>query len=222
MENPHIYDDLKNTIKSRFSFLKEFEFPDFEECQLDNGWLFETNNKFSKIEITFEAAFSTPVFAKINGYDIDELEPQNAIVKQYNHRIIKTHDELLGLFLKTGEDGYQQKNTEYPINDQEVNNRYLLELSEMIKRHISVLHGDMELLKSNIEIRKQEQEQQAAAIRIKKQIYTLEYCFICDGQDGKYDSNEEFETLQDLKQYLAQRDHIKIYRILDWNMNPVS
>jgi len=217
-----MYDDLKKSIKLHFSFLKEFGFPDFEEHQLAHEYHFESGNESVRIYISFEAIFSTPIWAKINGYDIDELEPQNAIVKQYNHRIIKTHDELLGLFLKTGKDGYQQKSTEYPINDQEVNNSYLFELSEIIKRHPSVLYGDMELIKSNIEIRKKEQEQRAAAIRIEKQIYTLEYCFHCDGLDGKYDSDEEFATLHELKQYLAQRDHIKVYRILDWNMNLVS
>jgi hypothetical protein len=222
MEKINMYDDLKKSIKLHFSFLKEFGFPGFEERQLAHEWHFETDNKLVKIDISFEAIFSTPVWAKINGYNIDELEPQNAIVEQYNHRIIKTHDELLGLFLKTGKDGYQQKNTEYPINDQEVNNSYLLELSEIIKRHPSVLHGDMELIKSNIEIRKKEQEQRAAAIRIEKQIYTLQYCFHCDGLDGKYDSDEGFTTLHELKQYLAERDHIKVYRILDWNMNQIS
>ena len=222
MEKINIYDDLKKSVKLHFSFLKEFGFPDFEERQLAHECHFETDNELAKIDISFEAIFSTPFWAKINGYNIDDLEPQNAIVNQYNLRIIKTHDELLSLFLKTGKDGYQQKPTEYPINDQEVNNSYLFELSEIIKRHPSVLHGDMELIKSNIEIRKKEQEQRAAAIRIEKQIYTLEYCFHCDGLDGKYDSDEEFATLHELKQYLAERDHIKLYRILDWNMNLIS
>lgn len=223
MENPNIYDDLKQGIEIHFSFLKEFGFPDFEERQLAYEWHFETNNDVVKIDIWFEATFSTPVWAKINQYYIDALEPQNSVIKQYIQQLKENYDEPFDLYLKTKETAYLQKIAEqYAINGHMINNNYLQELGEMLKRHISVLHGDMELLKANTGLQQEEQEQQAASNRIQKQIYTLEYCFISDGLDGNYDAYEEFTNLHDLKQYLAQNSEIKIYRILDWNMNPVN
>ena len=55
--------------------------------------------------------------------------------------------------------------------------------------------------------------------RIESGIYTLEYQFF---STEEYDFYEEFESINKIKPYLAERPEIKIFRVLDCYMNEID
>jgi|GEM_PF-1172384 len=223
MDEPNIYTDLKQSIETHFSFLKDHGFSDFEENQLAYEMHFETKNDFVSIDIWFEATHSTPIWAKINQYHIDTLEPQNPIVKNYSVELKENYDDLFQQYLQTNKKKFLYKIAEqYAINGKELNDKYLKELSQILKRHLSVLKGDVELVKSNAEILHKEHELRIAKERIKNKIYTLEYNIFLSSEFTEYEFYEEFTALEDIRHYLSERDEIKKYRILDWNMDEIK
>jgi hypothetical protein len=121
--------------------------------------------------------------------------------------------------LKTSKNKFLDKiSKQYAVNGKEINDKYLKELSEILKRHITVLNGDFELLKSNTEIVRKEYELKEAMERIRNGTYTLEYQLF---SDDDYDAFEEFNSINDLKQYLVDRSEIKKYRVLDCYKNEI-
>ena len=94
MEKRNFYSDIKESIEEYFSFLTAYGFPGFEENQVAYECHFETKNKYVSIDISFEAISSTPIWAKIDQYYIDHLEPENQIVKDYTNQLKENYDKL--------------------------------------------------------------------------------------------------------------------------------
>ncbi len=92
-------------------------------------------------------------------------------------------------------------------------------LSEVLKRHINTLSGDLELLKSNTETVEKERELSQAFERIRNGTYTLEYQIF---SNDDYDAFEEFGSIKDIQQYLVEQIEIKKYRVLDCSMNEID
>jgi hypothetical protein len=218
------YSDIKESIEKYFGFLTAYGFPGFEENQVAYECHFETKNNFVSIDIWFEATTSTPIWAKIDQYYIDNLEPENQIVKNYTSQLKENYDKLFEQYLKTNKRKYLDDITkQYGVNGKEINDRYLIELSEILQRHDSVLRGDLDLLQSNTAMATNERALKIAAERIKNGIYTLEYQFLSDDvKDNEYDAFEEFKDIKGIQQFLAERAEIKIYRVLDCYMNEIS
>ncbi len=224
MEKPNFYSDIKESIEQYFGFLTAYGFPDFEENQVAYECHFETKNNNVSIDIWFEAISSTPIWAKIDRYYIDNLEPENQIIKDYSTQLKANYDPLFEKYLSTNKKRYLEDITnQYAVNGKAINDKYLKELSEILQRHLSVLNGDFELLKSNSAMATKAYESKIAAERIKNGIYTLEYQFLSvDVINDEYDAFEEFKDLQGIKKYLAERSEIKLYRILDCHMNEIN
>lgn len=108
---------------------------------------------------------------------------------------------------------------QYAVNGKEINDSYLKELSEILKRNIKLLNGDLEVLKSNAEIIQEDFEAEKAKERIHKGTYTLEYQFF---STDEYDAYAEFNNLKELKKYLAEHKEIEKYRVLDCYMNEIN
>jgi len=215
----NFYLDIKESIEKHFGFLNEFGFRKFKEKQLAYELHFETQNRSVSLDISFEAIPSTPIWAKINEYYIDNLELKNPKIEDYRIKLKENYNELFEQYLKTKKKIFLEKiATQYTVNGKEINDNYLKELSEILKRHITTLNGDFELLKSNSEIIKKEYDLKVAIERMKNGIYTLEYQLF---SDNDYDAFETFNAIADIKQYLANRSEIKKYRILDCNMNEI-
>ena len=220
MAGNNFYSDIKESIERYFSFLSEFGFSTFEEKQLAYELHFEAKNNHALIDISFEAIPSTPIWAKINGYYIDNLELKNSKIEEYKAQLKENYDDLFEQYLRTNNDIFLDKIAEkYIVNGKKINDKYLAELSEILKRHITILNGDFEILKSNTEILRKEHESKKATDRIKNGTYTLEYQFL---SNDDYDAFEEFSKLKDIEKYLSERNEIKKYRILDCNMNEIS
>jgi hypothetical protein len=219
MEKPNFYSDLKESIEQYFGFLTAYGFPGFEENQLAYECHFETKNTDVSIDIWFEAIPSTPIWAKIDQYYIDNLEPDNQIIKDYSSQLKANYDELFEQYLNTNKKEYLNDITEqYAVHGKAINDKYLKELSEILQRHAAVLSGDVELLKSNTGVVTKAYELKIAAERIKNGTYTLEYQFF---SDDEYDCFEEFKDVQGIKKFLLERAEIKKYRILDCYMNEI-
>lgn len=219
MKENNFYFDIKESIEKHFVFLKDFGFPKFDEKQLAYELHFETKNDFVSLDIFFEAITSTPIWATINGYYIDNLELKNQKIEDYKTQLKENYEELFEQYLKTSKNNFLGKiSKQYAVNGKEINDKYLKELSAILKRHITVLNGDLELLKSNTEMVKKEYELKEAMKRISSGTYTLEYQFF---SDDDYDAFEEFNSIKDIKQYLVDRSEIKKYRVLDSNMNEI-
>jgi hypothetical protein len=220
MEKPNFYSDIKESIEEYFGFLTAYGFPGFEENQVAYECHFETKNKDVSIDIWFEAIPSTPIWAKIDQYYIDNLEPDNPIVKDYSNRLTTHYDELFKQYLNTKKEKYLDELTEqYAVHGKAINDKYLKELSDILQRHVTVLSGHLELLKSNTGAATKAVELKIAAERIKNGTYTLEYQFF---SDDEYDCFEEFKNIKDIKKFLLERDEIKKYRVLDCHMNEIN
>jgi len=214
------YTDIKESIEKHFSFLKAFGFSAFEEKQSAYEYHFETKNDAVLIDIWFEANSSTPIWMTVNGYYVDHLELENSKLKAYKVALTENYNKPFEQYLETNQTIFlNQIAAQYALNGKEINDSYLNELSEIIKRHITVLSGNLEVLKSNTEIVQKAFEAEKATERIKKGTYTLEYQFF---STDDYDAYEEFDNLKELEMYLSDRKEIEKYRILDCNMNEIS
>jgi hypothetical protein len=219
MKENNFYSDIKESLEQHFSFLKDFGFPQFDEKQLAYEFHFETKNNFVSLDISFEAITSTPIWATINGCNIGNLELKNQKIEDYKTELKENYEDLFEQYLKTSKNKFLDKiSKQYAVNGKEINDKYLKELSEILKRHITVLNGDFELLKSNTEIVRKEYELKEAMERIRNGTYTLEYQLF---SDDDYDAFEEFNSINDLKQYLVDRSEIKKYRVLDCYKNEI-
>ena len=195
MEENNFYTDISSSVKKIFSFLQtEFGFSEFKEKQLAYEIHLITKNKFATIDIWFEAISSTPIWAKINDYYIDNLELENSIIKEYQEKLSRKYNKQL-------------------------NDKYLNEISEILQRHPNVLHGNMELLQSNTEIIIHKNQLIKDKERIESGIYTIEYQFF---STEEYDCYEEFENINKIKPFLAERPEIKVFRVLDCYMNEID
>lgn len=219
MKENNFYSDIKESIEKHFSFLKDFGFPKFDEKQLAYELHFETKNDFVSLDISFEAITSTPIWVTINGYYIDKFELKNQKIDDYKTELKENYGDLFEQYLKTNNNKFLDKiSKQYAVNGKEINDKYLKELSEVLKRNITVLNGDFELLKSNTEIVKKEYEIKEAMERIRNGTYTLEYQFF---SADDYDAFEEFNSINDIKQYLVNRSEIKKYRVIDCYENEI-
>lgn len=220
MNKPDMYSDIKESIEKYFEFLKDFGFSEFEEKQLAYELHFETKNSFVVLDIVFEAITSTPIWATINGYYLDYLELKNPKIEAYKTEHKEAYDELFKQYLKTSNNKILEKiSKQYEVNGKEINDNYLKELSEVLKRHINTLSGDLELLKSNTETVEKERELSQAFERIRNGTYTLEYQIF---SNDDYDAFEEFGSIKDIQQYLVEQIEIKKYRVLDCSMNEID
>jgi len=220
MQN-NIHTDIKESIIRNFSFLKSYGFKDFEENQLAYETHFKTENDAVTIDIWFEAIPSTPIWIKINEYYLDNLELENLILKNYEKQRSEKYDELFQSYLKKDDSAFLEKIQDaYHKDGKKINELYLNESSEIIKRNIEILSGDLEILKSNTEIVINKNEQLKSNERIKNKTYTLEYQFFPEGSID--DAYEEFSSLEELNDFLNEKDEIVKYRVLDWNMTVVK
>jgi hypothetical protein len=220
MEERNFYLDIKESIKKYFTFLKYFGFSKFEEEQIAHEVHFKAANPVATIDISFEVIPSTPIWARMNEYFIDNIELQNEEIKAYQTRLSANYQQLFEQYLKTKEDVFlHQIASQYAVSGKKINDNYLLELSAIFKRNAAVLHGDFEMLKSNTELLGREYEMNLAAERIRKGIFTLEYQFL---SNNVYDAFEEFQGIAEIRKYLSERPEIKRYRVLDCYMNEIS
>ena len=220
MKESNYYLDITNSIEKHFSFLNNFDFPKFKMRQVAYEFNFETKNNFVSIDISLEAIISTPIWAKINQYNIANLELENPKIKNYQNQLKVNYDDLFNQYLKTNKNVFLEKIAEkYIIKGKTINDEYIFELSEMLKRNLTVLNGNLEVLRINTEILTKEYDLKVIKNRIENEIYTLEYQFL---SDSDYDAFEEFKNLNDIKPFLSERNEITKYRILDCNLNEIS
>lgn len=221
MAESNLYTDIKESVIRNLGFLKSYGFTDFEENQLAYEFHFECKNDYVSMDIWFEAIASTPIWIKINQYYLDNLEPENAILRECERQRSEKYDALFQRYLKENNSLYLEKiKSSYREHGKAMNELYLMECAEIIKRNIQILTGDLHILKLNTEKIATENHQRKALERIKNQIYTLEYQLFPQGSVD--DAYEEFSSLDQLYAFLAERDEIVKYRILDWNMNVIK
>ncbi|MGN7784614.1 hypothetical protein ACTJIJ_08810 [Niabella sp. 22666] len=220
MEKRNFYLDIKKSIEQHFAFLGKYEFGKFEEEQVAYEVHLKVTNLVAAIDISFEATASTPIWARINGYAIENIEHGNKNVETYRTRLSMNYDHLFHQYLKTNDSAFlHQIADQYAANGKQINDDYLLELSEILKRNIGVLKGDFEQLKSNTEMQAMEYETKRAAEHIKNGLFTLEYQFL---SSEVFDAFEEFQGVAEIRKYLSERSEIKKYRVLDCYMNEIS
>lgn len=210
----NLYSDIKESIQNNFIFLKLHGFKDFNENQLAHEIHFRTENDYISIDIWFEAISSSPIWITINGVYIECLDIENTVLKECVIRRNEKYDDFFQLYLEEADDVYLEKIEEsYADNGKEINELYLKECSEIIKRNITILSGKLEILNSNTaEVSNKKVQLASDAIAENKKI-TLEYQVFPDGCID--DAYEEFTSLDELNLFLKQRNDISNYRILD-------
>jgi hypothetical protein len=220
MEKSNFYFDIKESIEKHFDFLKDFGFPKFEEEQIAYELHFKTKNNHITFDIWVEAIPSTPIWVKVNQYYLDSIELENQKIKDYHNQLKENYDKIFQKYLKTNHSKYLTSlSKQYAVNGLQINDDYLKELSMLLKRHLSVLGGDLEILKLNAEVIKKESDLIIDKERIERGIYTLEFQFFASDE---YDCYEEFRDLKLIKPYLVERPEIKIYRVLDCYLNELD
>ena len=219
MGKSNFYADLKTSIEKWFGFLKEYGFSPFEENHLSHETHFKTSNEFVAMDIWFEFIPSTPIWIKMDQYYLRSLEPDNKALAAYNTQLKANYDALFEHYLKTKDIVFLDKIEEqYALNGQQLNDNYIRELSEMLKKHPLVLSGNLAIFKANAQIQEKIYESKIASERIENGIFTLEYQFF---SADEFDCFEEFKDVKAIRNYLAERREIKNYRVLDCNMNEV-
>ncbi|WP_343690964.1 hypothetical protein [Chitinophaga sp.] len=183
MKNP--YTATKQALGQYFRFLEAAGFPGFEEEQRAYEYHFLTRNVDVCIDIYIELISTTPVWVSINGYFIEDLEPDNEVL--HRNPII--------------------------IAD------YLQEVSAILQRHPAVLKGELDSMIKNEALRLRERENKAAAARIEKGIYTVEYSVF---SNDDYHAYEEFDDLDKMRQFISGLQPDGIYRVLNPYMEEIS
>ncbi|MEI2273272.1 hypothetical protein OHD16_14060 [Sphingobacterium sp. ML3W] len=168
------------------------------------------------IDIWFEAIVSTPIWAKINNYYIDNLELENENIKRYNKRLDEIYDTIEE---NSDTKCFENEFSQYHKYGQELNTFYLTEIANLLKRYSSVLEGNFELLEANTQLLIAANKKETDALRIEKGTYTIEFQLF---SKDDYDMYIEFDSLEDAKRYISEDDTIKVYRILDCHMNPIN
>ncbi|RFM33476.1 hypothetical protein [Chitinophaga silvisoli] len=195
----NLYNNTKAALQKHFGFLKESGFPDFEEEQLAYEYHFRSSNEHVCIDLYFEIILSTPIWIAVNGYFIEHLEPEN--------EVFNTYPSLKSACKENAE------------RHQVANEDFIKEASEVIKRHPEILEGHLETLQTNTEIYLQKRADNAAAERMLKGIYTVEYSVF---SNDDYHAYEEFDNLDTMRQFIAGFAPDTLYRILDPQMNEVK
>jgi hypothetical protein len=219
MGKSNLYNDMKESIERHFGFLNDYRFSKFKERQVAYEFHFETKNDFVTLDIWFESIASTPIWVTINGFHLNVLEPKNSYVYHYRKQLKENYGALFEQYLNTNRSQYLEAIAkQYAINGKELNDQYLKALSEILKRQIHILSGDLSLLKESHNKFEKANALKQAEKRIKNGIYTLEYQVF---SNKDYDAFETFNSLSALKQYVAERREITKYRVLDCYMNEI-
>lgn len=205
-----MYKDIKESVIRNFSFLKSYGFIDFYETQLAHEYHFKTKNDNVFIDIWFEVVYSSPIMIKIENYYIDFIELENTVLGRCGKQRSDKYDGI----------NYKKLQQCYEDNGKLINEIYLKECSEILKRNLQVLNGNLEVLELNTKKELIKKEQLKIVKRIKDKIYTLEYEIVLDGISLGV-AFEEFTSVDKLNCYLTEQKHIKNYKILDWNMEEI-
>jgi hypothetical protein len=148
MEEQNIHTELKENIEKYFAFLKDFGFSDFETRLLFLKHQLVTKNNF--VTICFESrGYGTLVTANIDQYSILTLEPGNAILKEISNSHSKIYDALFQQYQKEGK---ITSSPEIILETKVLVEKYVEELSNIIKRHKTILTGDKELFERNKDV----------------------------------------------------------------------
>lgn len=151
-ENLSLYDDIKGLIKKYFNFLIHFDFKPFKEKQLAYEYHFKSSNNCVNIDIWYEQIFSTPIWIQINGLYVEHIELENEKISKYYNSLNKIYSKSFDNYLKTGDKIYlSEMQKHYALAGKSINDSYLKEISEIIKRHPEILNGSLKLLKINSE-----------------------------------------------------------------------
>jgi len=219
MEETNFYTDIKESVEEIFSFLQsDFQFSAFIERQIAYEMHFETKNDFVSIDIWFEAIVSTPIWIKIDEFYVDNLEPNNSVIQNYSKKLSELYEPLDE---NPDTKCFEFEFSQYRKYGKELNSVYLTEIANMLKRHSFVLQGDFDLLETNTKVIIENNKKIKDQERIEKGIYTIEYQFFCINEN-EYDMYEEFQNINEIKSYLAERPEIKVYRVLDCYMNEIN
>ncbi|MEO5910169.1 MAG: hypothetical protein ABIP95_04730 [Pelobium sp.] len=219
-QKPDYYLAIQHSLVNHFGFLNDLGFSDFKAYQLAYEFHFEAKNSKAKIDISFDAISSSPIWIQVNGYYVDHLEPENEEIKKYKDKLNQHYEGIFQQYLKTNKTKYLKLlNDEYAKFGKKINDDYLKEISELIKRNIFILDGELEQLKLASEKFRKKKDSLQEKENIKQEIYTLEFDFC---QNGDYSAFEEFKTLEEAKIYLKDNNEIKKYRIFDCHKNEIE
>lgn len=219
-ESVDLYSDIKHAILQHFSFLKQWGFDDFAEEQLAYEYHFTSKSSAADIDIWFEAIYNTPIWIKINGFYIENLERGHAIFKTYYVQLEEAYGDQFNNYLNSGDlNDLSPLKANYIQKGRLVNNEYLQNVALLLQQFPEVLNGDTTILQQNFEIVRQQNETKEKERRIANKIYTLEYQFFATDM---YDCYEEFQKLAAVKSFLKERPEIKVFRVVDWNNDEIS
>jgi SAM-dependent MidA family methyltransferase len=148
MEEQNIHTELKENIEKSFAFLKDFGFSDFEIKPLFLKHQLQAKNDF--VTICFESrGFGTLVTVNIDQYELRTLEPDNPVLEEIGSRHAYIYDNLFQQYIRKKKSAYSP---ELILETEELVEKYTEELSNLIKRHKSILTGDKELFKLNSDV----------------------------------------------------------------------
>lgn len=215
---------VQQTIDNYFPFLQSFGFKDLKEQETYFlcPWYY-LNNGLVELSIQSQGELSL-LHLCIDQYDFKLLDSQNTkfiqIETQFNH---------FSLIAYNKENVREAEKTNALSALKELSIEWLTEMKEVLLRHTSVFSGDLELLKKNYNIKREEERIKKVQKRIEDGIFTLEYYqFPEDEIDPFYDENcpynctLDFSNLDEVKHYLEKHQEIRIYRIFDSHMIEIT
>lgn len=212
MNNYSFHTDVKNLIHKHFAFLVDYGFGEFTEKQLAYEYHYQCFNDSVNIDIWFEQIFASPIWLTINGLYATHIEPDNKILTQHSNQLKEIHTEITQKFPGNDTSTWIAMADKYSLRGKTLYDGFLKALSDVLKRHPKMLHGDVEQLKINNQIAQTKRKALEAAERIKNKIYTLEIDF---WNNGELSAEIEFNDIEEIKYYLKHHPEIKNYRILD-------
>jgi hypothetical protein len=134
---------VQDCVNTYFPFLKEEGFSEFiEEEKYFICPKHRAQNKFVTLSFQYQG-FGRLMHLHINKYYFRELEPQNALLKNIEQRNTEIENHVWHK---------KKKKNDYVQFDEEIKVlqiAWLTEMSEVIKRSIQVLRGDLSILELN-------------------------------------------------------------------------
>lgn len=206
----NFYEDIKNSIFKHFSFLKEEGFSECNEEQIAYEYHFVYEKNELKIDISFEAVISTPIWVQIRGIHIHNFDKKNILGK---------YSDLLGkLYTNTSINSKKQINN-YNNKGYLLNDDYLEEVAQLIKSDKNILNNvtlyfDEISKKINEQIKNKDLKR-----RREKEILTCEFEII----EGLVFEHEA-KTIEEIRDYLKSLNekNISNVKVYDWNDNRIN
>jgi hypothetical protein len=216
----HFAEHIAQSIDERFSFLVDAGFTPLPLKKTGK----ELNVQYQKdnihVNFAFEFIPSTAIGASINSYSLHSLDLNNERLRELNEKREALYANTWAAYLREN-DSYHldELARHYVVAGRDINDAYITELANLLKKHSLVLRGDFKQIAKNAEETRLRAENERRAQAKRNKIYRATYT--CFAGECEFESSSLNEIRRHLDT-LAKEMPISDVLITDWNGHRIT